>query len=171
MRKKVIIVSIILAIVLGSLYFLFDYPVVLNSNQDDVLFVEDSAQLEFNPLDNIDFTSGDIVAYLYFDKTDLKELPKEMGGCRIFECRQNTVLKNLKKFFHFRKLNGDMGTCESKIYLYKDDELVFHTSFVLTDNLVGLQSQLTGWSEATNKKELMNVLLKFKPVKRPIVKF
>lgn len=170
MRKKVIIVSLILAIV-SSLYFLFGYPIVLNSNQDDVLFVEDSTQIYFNPLDNVDFTSGDNVVYLYFDISDIKELPKEMGRYKVFECSQNDILKKLKKSFHFRKLSGDMATCESSIYVYKDNELVLHAYFVLTENLVGLQSQLTGWSEAVNKEELMDILMKFKPVRRPIVKF
>ncbi len=142
---------------------------MFNSNQNEIVTISDTTTVKFNPINDLDFSTGNNVAYLLFSKEDIKELPEQMSKYKILECSDNKTLQNLKSNFWFEKTNGDMATCESKIYLYKNDELVFHTSIVLTNNSVGIQSIKTGWANASDEEKLKDIFLKFKPVKRPIV--
>ena len=170
MKKKIIIILAVVITVFVIVYFLYDYPIVLNENQSQMLNIKDTSQVVFNPIESIDFSTGSNVAYLLFNKTDLKELPVVMSKCKLFECSNNTILQSLKKDFLFTKTSGDMATCESKMYIYKDKKLVFHSSFVFTDNVLGIQNSLVGWADAVNKENLKKILFKFKPVNKPIVK-
>lgn len=170
MKKKIILVLIIVITVLGIGYFLCDYPIVLNKNQREMIKVKDTSQVIFNPIESIDLSTGSNVAYLLFNKTDLKELPSGMNKSKMLGYSNNKILQSLKNNFLFTQTGGDMATCESKIYIYKDSKLVFHSSFVLTDNILGIQNSLVGWSDAVNKVELKKILFKFKPVNKPIVK-
>jgi hypothetical protein len=170
MRIKIIIGLAVLIIALSVVAFLCGFPIVLNGNQKELININDTTQVKFNPLENIDFSTGDNVAYLLLDKADIKELPLKMSKSKLLECRSNETLQNLKRDFVFEKSNGDMATCESKILIYKGSKLVFCSSFVLTDSIVGMQNNLVGWADAQNKERLKNGFIKFKPINKPIVK-
>ena len=170
MKKKMIFGLAVFIVALVFVYFLFGSPIVLNGNQRELLNIRDTTQSNFNPLESIDFSSGDNVAYLLFDKADIEELPVKMSKKKIFECRNNEILHKLSTDFVFVKSNGDMATCESKIFIYKDSKLVFCSSFVLTDSVVGIQNGVNGWADAQDKERLKTHFLEFKPINRPIVK-
>jgi hypothetical protein len=169
--KKIIIISLtVFVIVLASLYFLFDFPIILNGNQKESLIESDTADNIFNPIKSIDFNTGNNRVYLYFGNADIAELPKKMIKSKLFECSNNEILQDLKRDFIFKKSGGDMSTCESKLLVYKNDKLVFCSSFVLTDNVIGLQNSLAGWADALNQENLKNNFLKFKPTRKIFIK-
>jgi hypothetical protein len=170
MRRKIIIGLAVLIVASGTFFFLFCFPIILNGNQKDLVHIKDTTQVLFNPLASIDFSKGNNVAYLYFDKADLEELPEKMSKKKILECRKNELLQNLQRDFIFEKSNGDMATCESKILVYKDGNLVFCSSFALTDSVVGIQNSVVGWADAKNRESLTNSFLRFKPTNKVIVK-
>lgn len=167
MKKKIIIALIL---ILAILYSAYNLPLMLNSNQGEIVNLSDTTKIKFNPIADLDFSKGDNVGYLLFSRQDIKELPKEISKFKLLECRDNKTLENLKDNFWFEKTNGDMATCESEIFLYKNGKLVFHTSIAITNHNMGIQSTKTGWADSSNEKELKTTFSKFKPVKRPIVK-
>ncbi len=167
MKRIVIVVAIFLAFVV--IYFMYGYPILLNSNQNEIVNISDTTEVKFNPINDLDFSTGNNVAYLFFSKEDIKELPEQISKYKILECEDNEVLQNLRSNFWFEKTGGDMATCESKIYLYQNGELVFYASIVLKNNSVGIQSIRTGWANASDEEKLKDIFLKFKPVKRPIL--
>jgi hypothetical protein len=57
-----------------------------------------------------------------------------------------------------------MATCESNALVYKGDKLLLRTSLILTDSIVGIQSQSTGWTEAVYRDKVKYLFSKFKPV-------
>lgn len=76
--EKIIIISLtVFVIVLASLYFLFDFPIILNGNQKESLIESDTADNIFNPIKSIDFNTGNNRVYLYFGNADIAELPKK----------------------------------------------------------------------------------------------
>lgn len=172
MKQSIIIGSVIIILVIaGAVYAIFGYPIIIQANQKEVINLTNNSKVNFNPIEKLDFSSGKNVAFLLFSNEDANELPKEMGNYRVFECRSNIALQLLKNKFWFEETSGDMVTCESKIFLYKNDELVLHASIVLTDELIGMQSQQTGWANAIYIDSLREVFLKFKPVQKIVIKF
>ncbi len=170
MKKEITISLTVLIVAFVGVYFLCDFPIVLNGNQKELINISGTTQVKFNPLESIDFSTGDNVAYLLLGKADIKELPPKMIKNKLLECRSNDILQNLKMDFIFEKANGDMATCESKLLIYKGSKLVFCSSFVLTDRIVGMQNGLVGWANAQSKESLKNSFLLFKPINTPIVK-
>lgn len=166
--KKTTIILLIL-IVLGILYVLYNNPLVINKNQAELIIVGDTLQPNFNPIQRIDLSTGCNVAYLLIGRADISKLPKEMDKHKIFECRNNRLLNKLKENFVFTQTNGDMATCESEIFIYNNRKLVLHTSFLFNEKNFGIQNSLTGWSEAVNYEELKNIFLQFETVNSPIV--
>lgn len=173
MRMKFIVVLVAIVVffvVLCPILFPYDFPLVSNGNQTEQLLIKDTTQAKFNPIESIDFSSGDNVAYLLFERTDIKELPRKMSKKKLFECHSNEILQNLQRDFIFiNSYGGDMATCESKILIYKGTKLVFCSSFVLTDSIVGIQNSIVGWADAQNKESLKNSLLQFKSINTLIV--
>lgn len=169
MKRKVVIVLTVLT-ALGTLLYFLACPIIINSSQSELVNIKDTLQSNFNPLENIDFSKGRNVAYLNIAKADLEELPKSIAKNKLLECRSNETLQNLQRNFIFTKSNGDMVTCESEVLFYKEEKLVFRSSIVLTDRVVGLQNSKLGWADAQNIENLKNFFATFKPVKKIFVK-
>ncbi|WP_408043734.1 hypothetical protein [Tenacibaculum litopenaei] len=169
MKKIIIIISTFLGVILG-VYFLVDRPMVLNTHIKEIVNNYDVNELVFNPIDDVSFSLGKNKAFLFLDKNDLEKLPKGMKKAKMLECKDDKLLNELKESFNFRKTDGDMSTCESKLLIYEGGDLVFKASIVLTDNIIGFQSSLSGWVEATNEKKLKSVFLKFEPSNDLLIK-
>lgn len=174
MRRKNFIVLALIVIFLFALIIPlllpYDFPIVFEDEQFEMVNINSSEQFTFNPLENIDFTSGNNVAYLLFERVDLNELPKEMDRNKLLVCKDNEILQNLKRDFIFRKSDGDMSTCESEILIYKEDKLVLRSSIIVTYSVVGLQNRKFGWSDAQNKEAVISSLARFKPINKLFVK-
>ncbi len=158
-----------LVIVLAGGYFILGYPLIITNLPEDLVCCNEQ-QFELNPLKEVDFELSHNVAYLYFSKEDIVELPANMTKQKLFKCSENELLEELKNNFHFIRSEGDMATCESKLILYHDDKLVLCTGFVLTDSIVGIQNKETGWADALKKEKLKDIFLKFKPIHKLIIK-
>lgn len=170
MRKRIIYISILLSVFAG-VFLLYGYPLLIDKDQEEVFNVDIENQHRFNPLKNIDFSTGENLVYLYISEEDIEELPPGMGKHKLFECKENSVLSELRNNFWFIKSNGDMATCNSKLFVYKNNHLVLHTDFVLSNNVVGIQNSKAGWADAAEKAELKRIFLKFKPTYWPIIIF
>lgn len=169
MKRKVIIVLAVV-IALGVLFYFFACPVVISNSQKELVNIKDTTLTHFNPLENIDFTNGNNVAYLHIAKSDIEELPKGIAKSKILECRSNKILQDIQRDFVFTKSNGDMATCESEILIYKEEKLVLRSSIVLTDSVIGLQNSKFGWSNAQNRESLKISFKRFKPTNKAFVK-
>jgi hypothetical protein len=174
MRRKFFIVLTFIIVFFVALviplFFTYDFPIVFEDEQLEMVNINSSEQFTFNPLENIDFASGNNIAYLLFERTDINELPKAMSRNKLFECSDNEILQNLKRDFIFRKSGGDMATCESEILIYKEEKLVLRSAIVLTDSLVGLQNSKFGWADAQKRESLKNSFIRFKPTYKLFVK-
>lgn len=170
MKKKTIFISLLAALILIVIYLYNGHPLVFNKTQEDVVSVKDDSSNQFNPLNNIDLSSGNNVAYLVFSDQDKKELPQAMPAYSVLECSDNTVLKEMQNSFVFNRTNSDMATCESKLLIYKNNKLIFNSAFVVSDNSIGMQNSIVGWAEPANNDKLKKVLMQFKPAKRLYVK-
>jgi hypothetical protein len=172
MRKIIIYLSILFIVFLG-VFLLFGYPLLINKDQEEVFNLNTKAkdQDRINPIEDIDLSTGENLVYLCISDEDIEGLPSEMGKCKLFECRDNSVLSELQNNFWFLKSSGDMATCRSKIFVYKNNKLVLSTSFVLSNDIVGIQNRIVGWADAIEKEELKHLFVKFKPTYWPIVKF
>lgn len=167
MNGKIILSEVILMTLVAP-FFYTGYPIVIHENQNEVIALGRAEKENVNPLASCDFSKGINCVYLLFSKEDREQLPNGMMKRKLFECKDNQTLELLRSNFQFHKSGGDMATCESKIYVYKDGALVFHSAIVLTDSLVGLQNGSTGWAEAVKSEILKELFLTFRAVNRPI---
>lgn len=174
MKKRLILILtsivIIVLILFLPIFFSYDFPIVLNWNKKDIVNIQDTNQIYFNPLEGIDFSIGNNLVYLIFERTDIKNLPYKMKKNKLFECRDNKIIQEIQQNFIFKKSNGDMATCDSKIIFYNNNKLVFCSSFVFTDNILGIQNSKSGWADVKEKEKLKKNLIKFKPVYKAIVR-
>jgi hypothetical protein len=167
MKKHILgILSGLLLVIVGSIAFM-DYPVILNGNQKEVVLIRDKTQIVFNPLEYL--SPGTSVAYLRISKSDLPELPKNVRQHQFLKCNDSTVLQAIKENFLFGGQGGDMATCESEMYVYDGEKLIFHSTIVITDSVIGIQNSKSGWAEALRKEHLEKAFSEFKPVRKPLV--
>lgn len=164
MKKKTHLILLLLILSLLSLYlYIGGFPFILNNHGEQVLYYEKSVNETFNPLKNIDFSSGKNEVLLLFSLDDIKELPQEITKRKVLICSDNEVLEQLKNNFTFEFSGGDMSTVTSEIVVFREGKLVLKTNFVLDNNTIGIQNEKTGWAKAVNSKELYNIFSKFKP--------
>lgn len=173
MKNKIAITLIvILLFVLGGLVLFGDYPLILITNQKELVLMN-KRKVEglaiINPLADIEFNTGKNSAYLIFSKQDRQELPAGMNRRKVYICKDNVDLKSLKDDFFFLQSNGDIATCESDIFILKDNKIIFHSGLVFTDSIIGLQDGSFGWIDAINQKALKQHFLNFKPINYPII--
>lgn len=156
-------------VVIGYYFDLF--PLVIDRQQRDIVpsctGSVNSGNI-YNPLGCLDFSAGNNRMYLVFSASDRMELPLRMKHKKVFLCKNNAILKELQSNFQLMG-KGDMATCESKIFVYQNDQLVLCSSFVFTEKQIGLQNSIQGWGEAEKVDKLKELFLKFEPVDRPVV--
>jgi hypothetical protein len=163
MKKKGFVIFCIGLLVIIALYFKGILPVVIVNGASQIVSA-DTTLTEFNPLEKADFNSGKISCYLAISKNDISSLPQSMTRYKIFKCTDQEILQALKESFQFKRTGGDMATCESSVFIYNGDRLLLHTSLILTDSIVGIQSRSIGWSEAVDRDKVKMLFSKFKPL-------
>lgn len=170
MIKRIIFFLLILIVLFFGVYFIFGLPLIIEDSNNKTIGFNHIDKDSFNPLEQVDFSSDNIVMYLLFSKEDIKELPSTMNKQKLLKCSDKSILKDLKNNFYFTKSNGDMATCESEILVYKNDVLILSTRFAFTDKILGIQNNKVGWANAVNRDKLGNILLKFNSVNKLFVK-
>lgn len=168
MKKKKVIIVMLFS---GLLIVLFKYPIVF--------FAEDFYDLSkvsgaknykqtFNPLESID--ANDCQIFIYISNDDIREIPKEIYSHKMLYTSDSKVINELKRKFWFKRTGGDMTTCESRMIIYSMGKIVFSSSIVITNDLLGLQGDF-GWAETSSKKDIIALLSKFKPKYQPMFYF
>jgi hypothetical protein len=161
MKKLNIIIYKVAAFIL--FLFFICYFFVFIKYESNIVYIKPCYNTTFNPLEDFDFDTGDNVAYLVISMSDIRNLPIQMRKCTFYECRENVVLDNLRKHFYFEIKGGDMATCQSKLYIYKNGRKVFCSNILIMENTIGIQNQFTGWANSKNKDELKKIFNKFSP--------
>jgi hypothetical protein len=162
---------IIFGIFFLGIYLISGFPLVINqSTVSNTLVSSDSLKKGeiIEPLKNQDFNSNNCSAYLILSKNDLNDLPNSIRRAKVLVNKDRNILQRLKNDFKFVYSGGDMATCESFIYIFINNKLVFKSSIVLEENKVGLQNEY-GWIEAQNSRKLIEIMESFEPVYLPVI--
>ncbi len=168
--------------VLGTLfiisYFLLGFPlIVLKPSSSPQLNVDNTSFHKgdtIEPLKQYDFTENNYSVYIVIHRNEVEELPafigrKKFSLNKVLWTDELTVLKKIQKEFKFTYTGGDIATCQSMIYVYSDNDLIFQSAIVLEENTFGLQNQHFGWTPVLNSHQIISVLKEFKPYYYPIL--
>mgnify|MGYP000396746341 CR=1 FL=1 len=109
------------------------------------------------PLSKYNFSNGRWKSYVIMSSNDIINIPSSLKSARCLVTEDTFILKEMQKKWRFIFAGGDMATIESKLYLYKDRELVFKCGIVLDTANQGLQSSEFGWVKAENEEILNSV--------------
>lgn len=120
-------------------------------------------------LENYNFDNGDWRAYILIEPEDSDNFSKELPKGRILKTTDKELLKRMQKDWKFIYIGGDFATVQSRLIIYKDDNIVFQSNIVLEEQLDALQSGYFGALFPTNKGDIIKYCKQFKRVYSPIV--
>ena len=167
--KKLYISALILFFVSTAISFFAHYTLVIpisKLNQKDLPLKKGAI---VKPFKNLFLSDGNWKAYIVFDKTDLIELPQGIARATCIKTEDKSVIQEMKDTWHFIYKEGDIATAESSIYIFHDNELVFESAIVISENSQGLQSRSYGWMKPVRKNVICESCKKFKRVYWPVV--
>lgn len=167
--KKVLLGFLTLIIVAFAITYLTGYSLILALNKPaEKVFIECDKGI-LTPFKSYDFSEGDWEMLFVVSSSDMDELPENFKKRNCFKTNDLDLLRKIKNEWKFQCSNGkDLSTVESKLYLYKNKNLVFVSGIVLNSNREGLQSSEFGWIESSNRVLSKN-LKEFQAVYFPIV--
>ena len=163
-KKKVLTVVVFFIVVICCGYIFGLLPIVLGSTKDYAIHPKVVVGEQFNPLNGIDVTKNCEI-YLCMSLDDLNAKNRLLNG-KVFVCADVKVLKSIKYNFNFISEGGDVATVNSRMYIYKNDKLIFSSSVVVEQGLFGLQSSQFGWVE---NNKLLPLIKKFRRVYAPLL--
>ena len=168
MRKRLIIIlGVIFLVALGVIgsYSYRLLPVVVERKVDTSL----STAIELQKGDKVqlfkdyDFEKGNYALYIVFSAQE------NVGYPKVLFTDQHTVLNQLKESFELTYTGSDIATCESIIYLMKDDKIVLKMGIAI-DETAGLQSSDYGWLEFKDREKLLESLKYLSPAYLPYIR-
>lgn len=127
------------------------------TNQEKIILLQDTE------------SEGKISILLVIDGEDQKELPRQMKRAKCLKLSGDKLNSFDKKIWEFNRKGGDMATVTSKLYILKNQELIFKAGLVITDSLIGLQHKDFGWLEPSYNDELMEAILNSDPIHSPVI--
>lgn len=98
-----------------------------------------------------DFDKGNYALYIVFSANEKVKYPK------VLFTDQHSILKQVKNSFELTYTGGDIATCDSFLYLLKDDKVILKMGIVV-DESSGLQSEDYGWLRFEDKVTLLQCL-------------
>lgn len=173
---KKIIYLVVVILIISFFFFIGVFPIVIDiDNKAIEIYDNNNSMLEIledsivNPFINMDFSEGYNQMFIIFDHSDLytelKVLPPNICKRKVLYCTNNEVLQELKNNFNLEISGGDMATVTTQFLCFKDKQLVFYGDLDISSNSIGIQSPIYGWSRIINKKEIIEIISKFKPYK------
>ncbi|GAB5401616.1 MAG: hypothetical protein Aureis2KO_32010 [Aureisphaera sp.] len=166
---KKILLSLIGLVVIGFAFTLLSgYSLVIGPN--DSLTMEDIECVngKINPLGSFDFSKDSWKMYVQISSSDMNELPDNMRKVNFIKTSDLVTIKNIQEKWSFSCNEGeDISTAESKLFLFKDGDLVFESAIVISDSIEGLQSHSFGWihsKEGIISSELENFERQYFPI-------
>lgn len=178
MKKNFYKVLGVLGILFIISYFIFGFPlIVLKPSSTLQLNVNNNSFIKgdtIKPLKQYDLIENNCSVYLVIHRNEVEYLPsfverKNFQLSKVLWTDDIEVLKKIQKHFNFTYTGGDIATCQSMIYVYSDNDLIFQSAIVLEEDKFGLQNQLFGWTPALNSNEIIRILKEFKPYYYPIL--
>lgn len=151
-----IVVCVVLVIVV---YFILN-PLVLDYSDSSLNFVENKYKQgdEFSLNDLLySVNKSNYKLYIILKEEDENVInSKKIKNCILFSSDVNLITNLLKEKFVYTE--RDVSTIESKIILCSEGEVIFKSAILISEDKVGIQNRLTGWSELNNSKSF-NIML------------
>lgn len=177
MKKKLFywLSGIVLTLLLAS-YLVFGFPLLVFKTSSPHNINQSCDSLKngdiINPLQKINFKNNCSI-YIVISRSDLNELPtsitrKKYHLNKVLHTSDFKTIEKIKDNFNFIYTGGDLATCESMIYIFNDNNLVFQSAIVIEENHFGLQGQY-GWIYAKESKTIIEILNDFQSYPFPIL--
>jgi hypothetical protein len=166
MKKKLIFFVVLFLFGLIISYFFNILPIVTESkalSHTNKLSKELIKGDSVNIFDKYDFNVDNYSLYVVCSSSEKLKFSK------VLFTDEKAVLNKMKEAFKFTYTGGDIATCESYLYLKKDNEIVFKTGIVL-EGVIGIQSEKYGWLEFKDDEKLKEVFKQLEPIYLPIIK-
>jgi hypothetical protein len=177
MKKKLLfwLIGALSAFLIAS-YLIFGFPLLVfkTSQYSNIGSINDSLKKGdvINPLQKINFTNNCSIC-IVISRSDLNELPnsitrKKYNLNKVLHTSDFKTIEKIKDNFNFIYSGGDLATCESMIYIFNDNNLVFQSAIVIGEGHFGLQGQY-GWIQAKESKTIIEILNDFQSYPFPIL--
>ncbi len=124
-----------------------------------------------NPLQRMDFKSGNWVACLVIVPSDYRNLHPAFKKVTCFKSDDLELFERMKKKWNFVYTAGDVATVQSAIFFLKDGKIEFESGIVIDKNWEGLQDGEYGWLEPVEEHALSDHLKHFKRFYWPVLIF
>ena len=166
-RIKSKISLMIFGILLLSLYFCIN-PLYIDF-QGKVLIKSNELNKKYIKLSDIlPIGKGQLSAYLILDSEERNKLPNNITHCKILYTDDTTIVKKLLNL-RFLNTQGDMCTDNSRLVICENGNKIFTTYILLEDKIMGLQSNVTGWIEPTDKESFCDIFKNFRRYNYPLL--
>ena len=166
-RIKLKISLMIFGILLLSLYFCIN-PLYIDF-QGRVLIKSNELNKKYIKLSDIlPIGKGQLSAYLILDSEERNKIPNNIAHCKILYTDDTTIVKKLLNL-RFLNTQGDMCTDNSRLVICENSNKIFTTYIILEDKIMGLQSNVTGWIEPTDKESFCDIFKNFRRYNYPLL--
>ncbi len=169
-RMKKTIAFALSAICLGLVvaYFIGLYPFFIfdknTTSQASIVAIKD----ENKPFQQFNFQEGNYTAYVIISVTDLMNSWAGIPRNRVLKSSDKQILSQLKNC-EFIRNGSDSLKIESRIYLLKNDSLIYQSGLVLDQDFEGIHNNDSGWAESKQKGQLLRILRQFEAETKPVV--
>lgn len=168
MKKTVIYSTAIIIIGLVILYNMGLYPFVVFQDRENSSNYSVNINDENKPFQQIDFDNGEYKAFVVIAISDVMNLPVNIPRYRVLKTTDKKILNQLKNC-EFISSGGDVATVESRIYILRDNSLIYESGLVLDNEYEGIQNKRLGWAESKQKGQLTKIISQFTKELKPIV--
>lgn len=166
--KKLLLIIVFISLLIGFLYTTKAVPIIIFKSKPISYIQNIRYDSIFSPIDEVSFDSIKKI-YIHIANSDLDILPDGIPRRKLLYTEDSIVVKQLINNFTFKYTNSDIATCESCIYIYSNDSLIFESGIVIEPDNIGLQKETFGWIELVRRDEFIDILRKFKPIYQPII--
>lgn len=105
-------------------------------------------------------------AVIVISYDDMLSLHPKMKRARCLICKNKEGIRILREFLENNKGEGDIATCESRLYLPDYDDIV---GLVLDRSVIGMQTKDNGWIEIEAESDVFKTICSFSPTFSPVV--
>lgn len=164
-KKGFLFIVILIAIAYLSIKLTMGFPIILESNA-----VSDKMNSTFQVGDTIHLLEDKEIdeIYIWTVKDDYNELPSSYSPEKLKKITDISTINEIKKNLNFIYTGADVSTCESKVFFFCKNKLIFKSNFLMSSSKFGMQNRF-GWIESVDQKELIRLLSKATTVNRPII--
>jgi len=168
MKKTIAFALALLCIGLVAAYYIGLYPFLVFDKKENNAAGFVPIQNENKPFQQFDFLQGNYTAYVVISVSDIINFWSGIPRNRVLKSSDKLILSQLKTC-EFISNGSDSLKIESRIYLLKNDSLIYQSGLVLDKDYEGIHSESTGWAESKEKGQLLRILRQFDTETKPVV--